>query len=257
MRIRVAATLDLFQPDAELEPVVIDLLRFTTCVAAALHSGALALIPCATVEQARAGRRPGDLLAGERDSLPIPGFDLGNSPLDFQPTEVRGRRIRTTTTNGTRAVQAAGTGLCVALVNRAAVVRHLASRSRGANLVCAGDQGRFAAEDWLVAGAVVAGLRESGIALEADDAARASEAWFKACRGDLEGAVARTDHGADLLRQGLGEDLQICSRLDFWNVVPGFTEGIIRDLAFSLRRADTAEPGRSLNPSGSSARSAG
>ncbi len=231
MRIRVAATPDLFTPEADLEPVVIDLLRFTTCVAAALHAGATALVPCSTVEQARAACLPGDLLAGERDSRPIPGFDLGNSPLDFQPNRVRGRRIRTTTTNGTQAVQTAGRGLCVALVNRAAVVRHLAGGGGGINLVCAGDQGRFAAEDWLVAGAVVAGLRQAGVALEPDDAARASEAWFEVCQKDLAGTLARTDHGGELLLQGLGQDLRACSRLDIWNVVPGLAGGVIRNLA--------------------------
>ncbi len=229
MEIRVAATLDLFRPEAAFQPVVIDVLRFTTCVAAALQAGATSLVPCATVEEARMGRLPGDLLAGERDSLPIAGFDLGNSPRDFQPSTVRGRRIRTTTTNGTRAVQAAGAGLCVALVNRAAVVRRLA-RTRGAVLlVCAGNQGRFGADDWLVAGAVVAGLRAEGATLEADDAAQASEAWFEACQHGLAGALARTDHGRGLLAQGLEEDLQICSGLDVWDVVPTFADGVIRN----------------------------
>ena len=44
------------------------------------------------------------LLAGERDGLPIPGFDLGNSPGDFVPEVCHGKTLVMTTSNGTRAI---------------------------------------------------------------------------------------------------------------------------------------------------------
>lgn len=230
MEIRVAATLDLFRPEPGWRSVVIDVLRFTTCVAAALEAGAEAVVPCATVEEAREGRQPGDLLAGERESVPIPGFDLGNSPSEFTPETVRGRVVRATTTNGTMAVRAAGSGLCAALVNRAAVAAWLAARPAPTWLVCSGNNGSFGADDWLAAGALVRGLRQAGAAVRPDDAARAAEAWFLQEAGDLEASLAATDHGRSLVRSGLGPDLLLCARLDAWAVVPGFEGGAIRAL---------------------------
>src|SRR4051812_14748139 len=64
--------------------VVVDVLRATTSIVYALAAGCTSIRPCAEVEEARAlagQMRAGRvLLAGERDGLPLPGFDLGNSP---------------------------------------------------------------------------------------------------------------------------------------------------------------------------------
>lgn len=229
MQIRVAATPDLFRPRSGWIAVVLDVLRFTTCVAAALQAGAEAILPCATVEEALAGRQAGELLSGERQSLPIPGFDLGNSPHEFLPSTVAGRRIRCTTTNGTLALRAAGSGLCAALVNRAAVARRLAGMDVPTCLVCAGNRGAFGGDDWLAAGALVAGLRQAGVDLKPDDAARAAESWFLECQMDLPSALAHSDHGRHLVSGGFLADLELCGQLDLWEVVPDYREGAIRN----------------------------
>ena len=46
------------------------------------------------------------LLAGERDCVRIPGFHLGNSPLEMIEGAVRGKTLVVTTTNGTLACDA-------------------------------------------------------------------------------------------------------------------------------------------------------
>src|SRR5437764_6581365 len=67
--------------------VVIDVLRATTTIVYALAAGAACVRPCAEVGEAealagamRAGRV---LLGGERGGVPLPGFDLGNSPREY------------------------------------------------------------------------------------------------------------------------------------------------------------------------------
>jgi 2-phosphosulfolactate phosphatase len=229
LQIRVAATPELFRPRSGWIAVIIDVLRFTTCVAAALQSGADAILPCTTVEEALNGRQPGELLSGERQSRLIPGFDLGNSPHEFLPAKVAGRRIRCTTTNGTLALRAADSGLCAALVNRAAVARRLAGMGAPTCLVCAGNQGAFGGDDWLAAGALVAGLRQAGVELEPDDASRAAESWFLEYQMDLPSALARSDHGRHLVSGGFLADLELCGRLDLWEVVPDYRDGAIRN----------------------------
>lgn len=218
---------EMHRPDPSARRVVIDVLRATTCIAAALQAGASCVIPCLTPEEARERRTPGALLAGERGSLPLEGFDLGNSPLEFTPERVRGRTILMTTTNGTRALRAApGPALCAGLVNRAAVARSLLGCA-AVDVVCAGTDGRFSADDWGAAGALLAGLREVA-EVEADDGARAAEAWFLAGAADLEGLLAATAHGRRLAGLGLQADLAACARLDVWDVVPVFRDGVIR-----------------------------
>src|SRR6516225_8202045 len=67
--------------------VVVDVLRATTVMVHALAAGCAAVIPCGEIDEAveiAANLPEGTaLLAGERQGLPIPGFDLGNSPDDF------------------------------------------------------------------------------------------------------------------------------------------------------------------------------
>ena len=89
---------------------VIDILRAATAMCAALAHGARALIPVPSTEEALrlAQTIGGDgvLLAGERDCVRIPGFHLGNSPLEMTEDAVRGKLIVVTTTNGTQALLA-------------------------------------------------------------------------------------------------------------------------------------------------------
>ena len=89
---------------------VIDVLRTSTTIAAALANGARQVVPLAEAEEvmrrAKAFERSEVLLAGERKMRPIPGFDVGGSPAEFSPTSVEGKTVLLTTTNGTQALLA-------------------------------------------------------------------------------------------------------------------------------------------------------
>ena len=89
---------------------VIDILRATTTMCAALHHGAKAIIPVASPEEAlRLAQTLGSadvLLAGERNAIRTPGFHLGNSPLEMTEAAVRGKTLVVTTTNGTHTLLA-------------------------------------------------------------------------------------------------------------------------------------------------------
>jgi 2-phosphosulfolactate phosphatase len=87
---------------------VIDILRATTTLSAALSHGAKAIIPVGSTEEAlRLAQTIGSadiLLAGEKECVRIPGFQLGNSPLEMTEPAVRGKTIIVTTSNGTKAL---------------------------------------------------------------------------------------------------------------------------------------------------------
>src|SRR5712675_737545 len=86
--------------------VVFDVLRATSSMVTALANGVSEIHPVCTIQEAQAlkGRLPDVVLGGERKGDSIPGFDIGNSPSEY--TGLKGRRIVTTTTNGTVALRA-------------------------------------------------------------------------------------------------------------------------------------------------------
>jgi 2-phosphosulfolactate phosphatase len=178
--------------------VVIDVLRATTTMVQALAAGCPRVLPCATVEAARqvAASLPAGtaLLAGERDGLPLPGFDLGNSPLEFTPERCRGRTLVMTTSNGTRALlhaAAAERVLVAAFTNLGAVCEQLRHEMRPVNVLCAGDAGGVALEDALLAGALVGYLVRLGETV-VDDGAKLAWVAYERERHDLETALRLT-----------------------------------------------------------------
>src|SRR5690606_10902414 len=148
--------------------------RATSSMITGLEHGAAEIHPVRTVEEALALRAslPDALLGGERHGDRIDGFDLGNSPLEY--LEVAGRRIITTTTNGTIALCAclgAQRVLVAALLNLAALVMEIRrAQPEHLMLVCAGTFADFALEDAFGAGLL---LRMLGQA-ELTDAAQAA-----------------------------------------------------------------------------------
>lgn len=214
--------------------VVIDVLRASTTIATALAHGAAAVRPVAGIEEARglaAVLGAGTLLGGERGGVRIPGFDLGNSPLEYTPDRVAGKTIVITTTNGTAALHACREAreiLVGALVNRTAVadeVRRLAGDSVPVHLVCAGTGGEITAEDVLAAGAIL-DAAAAGFVEALDESAREAVAFFRrvAAAVDVQsGLVAefrRSPGGSNLVDLGMEADLPVAAAIDSLAVVP-------------------------------------
>jgi len=155
---------------ADSTVVVIDVLRASTTIIHALEAGAREVMPCLDIEEAHslAARYPATqiVLGGERNGLPIDGFDLGNSPSEYTPFNVSDKTVIFTTSNGTRAVLAcrdAKRVLIGAFVNVAAVFEQLVVEEH-VSLVCAGTHGDYSRDDTLLAGMLVERIeRQSGL----------------------------------------------------------------------------------------------
>ena len=192
--------------------VVLDVLRATSVMVHALDSGCREIIPCLEVDEAR--RAAGALgvgkvlLGGERHGLPIPGFDLGNSPDSYSPEVCRDKTLVMTTTNGTRAILACGEAsrvLIASFANLAATCGFLRRLGGGVGqgnvaVVCAGTEGEISHEDTLLAGAIVADLIRNGqgdgiITLGNDSARIALSHWSQAEACDARGSNVGIDSG--------------------------------------------------------------
>lgn len=235
---------------------VFDVLRATTTMAAALAAGAHGVVAVADPQQAlslRSTMHPAPLLGGEERMIRRPGFDLGNSPLEYTPDRVRDRVVVLCTTNGTRAAAAALGGGCRylfagSLVNRTATARGLlrcvqpehgrhpgqpagdrqgapASQDAGGGpaitLICAGTHGRFSLDDVIGAGAVVEALQalvgeepQPEGGLHLSDAALAALQLWQQARQELAAVLAGCHHGRLLAEAGFAGDIEFASRVD-------------------------------------------
>jgi 2-phosphosulfolactate phosphatase len=214
---------------------VVDILRATTVMCAALTHGAKAMVPVASTEEAlRLAETMGKtdvLLAGERNCLRIPGFHLGNSPLEMTETAVRGKTIIVTTSNGTTALLACQ-GAAFVYPAAAANLTLAAERAREAMeagqrilVVCAGRSGSFALDDAYCAGRLVAATLGDGKSRQGiNDAALASLDLVRRYGDRWERPLARSRGGRELLKLGFRADLQDAARLDAYPVLPQFHE---------------------------------
>jgi 2-phosphosulfolactate phosphatase len=213
--------------------VVIDVLRASSTIVAAIGSGAERIIPIADVETASRLVRPAErdkkLLAGERKCLPVPGFDLSNSPGEFTPERVRGKTIVLTTSNGTRAIATAakaGRIVICALTNLPAAAAALREESEIV-VICCGAEGTIAAEDLLCGGMLLKSLDPAGAPESLSDAARIARLLAEQFGSNVEEFVRASDDGRKLLALGFGRDVEFCSRVGVSSSVPVVREGVI------------------------------
>lgn len=226
--------------------VVFDVLRATSTIVTALSRGAESVQPVASIAEALKLREadPAVLLAGERNGLRItaavsgrPDFDLGNSPREYTADRVRGRRIVTTTTNGTRAFAAcrgARHVFAASFLNlKRTAGQVLRTRSSEVVLVCSGTGEEVAFEDCLGAGALLHELLHADPKLNLGDSAHVVADLFAANADDLESAVQKSSNARRLLSlPELAEDVSFCLSENLYPIV------VAADPQGKLYRAD-------------------
>jgi len=219
---------------ADRTVAVIDVLRTTSTIVEALVNGAQGVYPAASTEEAiklAASLGPEDtLLCGDSKGLMIEGFDLGNSPWEFTPDIVAGKRLVMSTNNGTKAfrmAEYAGRVLACSFLNLGAVASAMGEADEMV-IVCAGREGRFAADDAVCAGNLLMALQErydGEIVL--NDAAQAALELTNKFRVGVD-FLAMTDGGKSLVDIGLREDLDHCAMVNRYDVVPEMEDRVIQ-----------------------------
>lgn len=212
--------------------VVIDVLRTTSVIVTAIAGGAEAIVPVESIDEAKAmaaAEAPGStLLAGEREVLPIPGFDLGNSPLLFNPETVAGKQIILTTMHGTRALQlceGARQTIIGSFLNAAMVVEHMLENGDSWKLLCSGMLGRFTLDDGLCAGLLLSRVAQRE-QIRTRDLGWVMKTLYESNSGALAELLDEHCYGYQYLRsQGFHEDLEFCLEVDRYKILPRFSGG--------------------------------
>jgi len=214
--------------------VVIDVLRFSSAVVAALDAGASKIIPVEEIETATrladSGKRKTKLLAGERKGLPIDGFDLFNSPAEFTRATVGGKTIVMTTSNGSRGVllasKAARTIICA--INNIGAVAGAIRDDEVVSILCCGSEGRIALEDLYCGGLLLHAVGDRTDVETLNDSGRLAMMLSREGGPAAGELLAGSDRGRELIAAGYGEDVLHCAKRDISDIVPVLRQGAMR-----------------------------
>ena len=203
--------------------VIIDVLRTTTSFCAAFDSGAKSVIPVSGLDALLEYKNKGYLTAAERDGNKVDFADFGNSPTVFLQSDLNGKELAYSTTNGTQAVEMAksvGNIVVAAFVNLNSVCGWLIRQNKNVVILCSGWKNTFSLEDTLCAGAVIDILELSGQFSRVCDASGASFSLWKESENNLQEAVSQANHYQRLIKLGQQADLLHCFRLNISEAVP-------------------------------------
>ncbi len=203
--------------------VVIDVLRATSSICAALHNGVEKILPVASVLEARNFQSKGFLCAAERQAQRVEGFDLGNSPSEYKDPKLKGKIIVFTTTNGTQAIRAARKAFRIVIgsfVNLSILCEWLSHQHKNIILLCAGWKDFFNLEDTLCAGAIAYTLDKTNLFETNYDSTLASKTLYELAQKDLLGFMEKSSHFKRLEKLNLSEDVKYCLTPDLAPVVP-------------------------------------
>jgi len=215
--------------------VVIDVLRASSTIVTALAYGCRGLVPILSPKQAKEKtqqfRKEEVLLGGEREGRKIKGFDLGNSPREYQKEIVEDRIIIFSTTNGVKTleiVRGAFRIIIASFLNLQETFNYCSKFQGDILLACAGEEGYFSLEDTVCAGMLINSLRDiySDTCQEVD-ANLTAQVLYKNFGNNILEMLRKSQHGRYLESIGLRKDLEFCSQLDIFNIVPIFRDGLI------------------------------
>lgn len=219
--------------------LVIDVLRTTTTIVAALARGAKAVIPAPSADEVsrlvQSLERDSVVLAGERRLERVEGFDLGNSPLEMTPEAVGGKTIVMSTTNGTPAIVAAEAGrpvLIGAATNFAAAVeraREVFDAGGEIVILCSGRSRMFALEDAYAAGrfahALIPGRQRRSA--ELNDAAIAALELVRRYGEKWKAAIGASAAARELKQHGFKQDVVAATEADAHPIVPEYANRLV------------------------------
>lgn len=206
--------------------LVIDVIRATSTITAALGSGAERVIISPSKEHAFKIRDSFKdiVLCGEERGLKIEGFDYDNSPLQLSQLDLHGKSVVLKTTNGTKSLikaRNARTAVALSVLNLHCSVdcaAHYASETNSDILfLCSGKLGMISYDDALVAGLGIRYLMERRDNLELDDsAALVLNAALQ--ERDIFKAFLKSRSARCAMKLGLEDDIRFSSNPNKYNL---------------------------------------
>lgn len=211
--------------------MIIDVLRATSTIAAALHNGAKSIIPVDSVAECiKLGKQMEVITAGERDGQIAEGLEYGNSPFTYPAEFIKGKTLVLTTTNGTKLLHMALSENAKGIItgsfsNLSAVCNYITEQKQNVILACAAWKDRVNLEDTLFAGAVINRVKDN-FSINCD-ASKIAETLYVEAKDDLYEFMKKKNasHYHRLMNFGLEKDIRYCFTIDNHNVLPLHKDG--------------------------------
>ncbi len=221
--------------------VAIDVLRATSTIVTALMNDAKEIIPVNSVEfamKASTSMFGGQtLLAGERNTKKIDGFNLGNSPLEFTPENISGKAIILFTTNGSKAIVKAkySKNLWLAsFLNLSSIANHLVELNEDVEILCSGRNQVFSLEDTICAGKIIIEMQNIKNDIELSDSSLASISLAKSLGKNIKKMLMESEHGKILINNGFQDDIDYCAKLNLTEIIPSYYNNSVKALNFNV-----------------------
>ena len=205
--------------------VVTDILRASSAIVTAFMNGVERLIPVGTLEEARAYKKKGYMVAAERDGIVRDFADFGNSPYNFSADRVHGKEIVYSTTNGTQAIHLASSGhevLIGAYLNLGALAEYIISQDHDLLILCAGWKNKFNLEDTLFAGALVELLLRDNQVTASCDSAHDDIDLYNVANINMMNYIEKVAQRHRLRKNGLEDVIEYCHEIDRTKMIPVF-----------------------------------
>ncbi len=232
MLIDVAFTPSEVQAIANKVCVVIDVIRATSSLSVILSKKPKSVTLTTTIQKATklaSQQTVHPVLCGERGGIAPTGFNFGNSPREYFDSNLAGKDIIFTSSNGTRAVAdllIAPAVLLGCFLNASSVVKRAYELAieikKDVLFVCAGREEKFAIDDAYCAGFLVSkliSLIPANSEFLLGDGAQAALGICGYYR-DEKKLFEMSGAGKNVIDIGLGEDLTFLLQKDLLDCVP-------------------------------------
>ena len=192
--------------------IIVDTIRASTTYVNAFSSGAIRIVPCSSREHLdeKMITYPQALKSGERLCKKIEGYDLGSSPEEMSKTNLEGKIILSSTTNGSRMVVASSKSPLVIMgsfCNSSAVVKFIKKRGGDVSIVCSGRLGEEVVEDTLCAEYIKQKLTDDSVP-------------FRLTTAEISDECKKSPSYEMLASAGLERDFEFCMKIDSHTLVP-------------------------------------
>ena len=204
-------------------PVIVDVLRASSTIVAALWAGAEQVIPVEIAGEALdLGKSIDAVLVGERGGKKIDGFDYNNSPTEMLGADIKGKTVVITTSNGTRIMTEGG--VIGSTLNAGAVAEYIMSLDR--TYLLASNPSK--SEEDLDAACLIELMT---LMLSAGRFIYEAERHVlndMQCQDLLEG-IRHSEAGERVSRLGYANDVEmICTHINAFPIVPVYKNGLIK-----------------------------
>ena len=195
--------------------VIIDLFRATSVISTAFEFGISKIIPVTSLEDAlKFKNKKNHILAAERNTKLVEGFNYGNSPYHYMEKNIIGKTLVLTTTNGTKAIKLAkGNKIITAsYINFHSVVNYLNSSNNDVTILCSGWKNFLNLEDTILAGHISLFLMKNGLFSSDCESVKISKQIYLNSRSDVleflsNSAYRKRNNSEELIR-----DTEFCLR---------------------------------------------